>query len=321
MQLRHDLDTRAFEIAATASARESDSPLRAPGARDGTLRSAPGSRNGTRRRDASSSRSGKRIAGRRRLVQAELFARSWGGARRGAGCKPKGQRALASHSRRAMLAASHPVHVTTRLIPGLPSLRRTEELRVIMQAIGRAQERSGMRVVHYSIQSNHLHLLVEARGRESLSLGIAGLLVRMARALNRVWQRAGRIFADRYHAHALKHPAEVRRALVYVLQNARKHGLPLTGVDACSSGAWFDGWSETPGLGARLAEIRRRLRRLLADTGFHGERAHSLAAPPGPDMSAGPIARARTWLLARGWMRSGAIRLDEIPHRVGVRDR
>src|SRR5690349_15420227 len=201
---------------------------------------------------------------RAELEQQELFARSWGGARRGAGRKPKGERAQVSHAARAQLVPSNPVHVTTRLRPGLPSLRRTEELRVLLKAIGRAQERSGMRIVHYSIQTNHLHLLVEASGRESLALGVQGLLVRVARGLNRLWKRAGKIFVDRYHAHELRHPAEVRRALAYVLQNARKHGVPLTGVDACSSGPWFEGWREAPGLAARLAEIRRRLGRLLA---------------------------------------------------------
>jgi hypothetical protein len=34
----------------------------------------------------------------------------------------------------------------------------------------------------------------------------------------------GRVFVDRYHAHALLTPREVRAALVYVLQNWAKHG-------------------------------------------------------------------------------------------------
>ncbi len=255
---------------------------------------------------------------RARFEQQELFARSWGGARRGAGRKPKGERTLVSHAARAVLDASHPVHVTTRLVPGLPSLRRTEELRTLLRAIARAQERSGMRIVHYSIQTNHVHLLVEARGRESLALGIRGLLVRIARALNRLWQRAGRIFADRYHAHALKHPAEVRRALAYVLQNARKHGVPLTGVDGCSSGPWFEGWRDAPGLAARLAGIRQRLGRLLAGEPGRGKRPRPLAAPTDGAVAPGPLARARTWLLARGWLRGGAIGVDEIPGRVGL---
>jgi len=273
---------------------------------------------------------------RRRLVQSELFTRSWGGARRGAGRKPRGTKALVTHAKREELSADHPVHVTTRLLPGLPSLRRSEEMRVILRAIRAAQERSGLRVVHYSIQTNHLHLLVESSGRESLSLGIGALLVRIARALNRLWQRTGKLFGDRFYARSLRTPAEVRNALVYVLQNARKHGIPLTGVDACSSGAWFDGWRQTRGLRTKLEEIARRLGRLIegCDSGPLGQREPPIQARANPALQPGaatpalergsantaleqgaanPIARARTWLLARGWRRVGEIGPEEIP--------
>src|SRR5689334_19876724 len=207
----------------------------------------------------------RKSAAQRRPVQTEMFARTWGGARRGAGRKPKGERALVSHARRGDFAPRNPVHVTTRLKQGLPSLRRAGELSVLMRAIRAAQDRWGLRVVHYSIQTNHLHLLVESHGRASLALGIQGLLVRIARALNRLWQRAGKLFADRYHAHALRSPREVRNALVYVLQNVRKHGVAMNGVDSYSSGVWFDGWQEIPGLRARLEEIAGRLARLAAE--------------------------------------------------------
>jgi REP element-mobilizing transposase RayT len=212
------------------------------------------------------------------------------------------------------------VHVTTRLLPGLPSLRRTEELRVLLRAIRLAQERSGMRIVHYSIQTNHLHLLVEAQGRESLALGIQGLLVRVAHALNRLWQRTGRLFADRYHAHVLRTPAEVRHALVYVLQNARKHGLPLTGVDAYSSGAWFEGWEESATGAARREEIVRRLERLMRERTVLSRTARGVRViqdAPGtariPGESPRSRVQARTWLLRTGWIRHGRIRIGELP--------
>jgi hypothetical protein len=70
-----------------------------------------------------------------------------------------------------------------------------------------------------------------------------GLKVRIAKALNKFWKRRGTVFSDRYHARILRTPREVRRALLYVLQNARRHGMRLLGVDPCSSGAWFDGWA------------------------------------------------------------------------------
>jgi hypothetical protein len=68
-----------------------------------------------------------------------------------------------------------------------------------------------------------MHLLVEADDNRALSRGMQGLAIRMARGLNQLMQRRGRVFADRYHAHVLRTPSEVRRALHYILHNYRHH--------------------------------------------------------------------------------------------------
>jgi hypothetical protein len=66
--------------------------------------------------------------------------------------------------------------------------------------------------------------------------------IRIARGLNRVMKRSGRVFADRYHSRILRTPSEVRNAVNYVLRNYRKHAqewgehLPPTWRDPyCSS--------------------------------------------------------------------------------------
>jgi len=83
--------------------------------------------------------------------------------------------------------------------------------------------RFGFRLVHYSVQGNHVHLLVEAQHERSLSRGMNGLGVRVAKALNRVMRRHGRVLDDRYHGRILRTPTEVKRAREYLLQNAEKH--------------------------------------------------------------------------------------------------
>jgi len=129
-------------------------------------------------------------------------------------------------------------------------------------------------------------MLVEARNNESLSKGMQGLQVRVARALNRLWVRKGRVFSDRYHARGLRTPREVRNALVYVLQNARRHGLRIiSGLDAYASGFWFSGWREGQ---PRLVGSQSSL----------------------------PLTGATTWLLSTGWwQRHGFIGLSESPVR------
>ena len=83
--------------------------------------------------------------------------------------------------------------------------------------------RFGFRLVHYSVMGNHVHLIVEAPDRRVLSRAMKGLGVRIARALNRVMKRRGRVVGDRYHAHILRTPSEVKRARNYLLSNARQH--------------------------------------------------------------------------------------------------
>jgi len=83
--------------------------------------------------------------------------------------------------------------------------------------------RIGFRLVHYSVQAHHVHLIVEAQDREALARGLRGLSIRLARQLNKVLGRRGRLFVDRYYARALSTPREVRNGLRYVLLNTTRH--------------------------------------------------------------------------------------------------
>jgi len=269
-------------------------------------------------------------ARKQRAQQTELEFRSWGGARPGAGRKPKGDRPMLPHDKRPPHKASIPLLITTKLLPGLPSLRRPGEaarIRAAFADVGTAagaraaagartaadsrgkRSDSGKRsppfqVVHYSIQSNHLHLIVEAPDRASMTSGMRSVLVRIARALNRLWGRTGRVFADRFHERELRNPRQVRNALVYVLQNLRKHGICMDGPDPLSSGPEFDGWRPTA---ARITrnEPLGSTRGGGAGAG-RGLRALSRAGRI-------DLPRPSTWLLGVGWQRHGLIDLDERP--------
>jgi REP element-mobilizing transposase RayT len=186
------------------------------------------------------------------------------------------------HRQRAALASRFPVHVTLRLRDDVPRLRGCRTARVVRGAIQDSAVRSGLRLVHYSIQSNHVHLVCEARDARALSRGIQGLEIRVARRLNREHGRAGPVWADRYHARVLRTPREVRNCLVYVLGNWRHHGgqrHPQPSLDPCSSAPWFDGFRE----------------QLL----------------PVPDGVERPTAAPRTWLLGVGWRKRGLISVTE----------
>ena len=254
---------------------------------------------------------------RTRAKQDELPFRTWGGARKGAGRKPKGPHALVPHETRPAHKARFPLLVTTRLRPGLPSLRHTAEAARIRAALANAcasvvRRQSAAKsaggsapfqVVHHSIQSNHIHLIVEAEDRASMTRGMRGLLVRIARALNRLWKRRGSVFSDRFHERELRTPKEVRNALVYVLQNLRKHGIHLPGPDPYSSGPEFHGWRALP----RSVDCRG-----AEPTGSRG--GSLMFLPLGHSRAARlPVPPPNTWLLNVGWQRHGLLALDEHP--------
>ena len=159
----------------------------------------------------------------RRAKQRAFVFRTRGGAREGAGRKPNGARAGVSHLARPVLAARFPVHVTWRMDREVWNLRSQRCFRVIERAMYAGATRFGFRLVHYAVMGNHVHLLVEAPHRVALARAMKGLGVRIARRLNRVMKRQGRVIGDRYHAHILRTPAEVKRARTYLLTNAREH--------------------------------------------------------------------------------------------------
>jgi putative transposase len=163
---------------------------------------------------------------------------TWGGKRDGAGRKKVEGRSNVPHRPRKPHAHRHPVHITLRAVREAGCLRAKRPFNEIRKAIRSANESGRIRVVHYSVQGNHLHLIVEAAGETMLSRGLQGLNIRIARAINKLLHRTGTVLAERYHRHDLATPTEVKRAIRYVLQNFHKHSpqpLPRDWIDPCSS--------------------------------------------------------------------------------------
>jgi len=160
--------------------------------------------------------------------------------------------------------------------------------KVLLQAFANGKARFGFLLNHFVILKDHLHFIVEAEDRSALSRGMQGLLIRIARALNKHWRRNGSVFGDRYHDRTLKTPKEVRHVLRYVFGNAHKHFEQGKGpkvedpIDLFSSAPWFDGFVES--ITVRNLENHAR-----------------------------PTARASTWLLRVGWRRHGLLSIHERP--------
>src|SRR5450432_3747876 len=162
--------------------------------------------------------------------------------------RPKKDGAGVSHLRRSV-DSRVPMHVTMKMRRHVWQLRSRRCFGILERAFYRAARHQDARIVQFSVQHDHVHLVVEATDRRALARVLQGFGISVAKRLNKLMGRTGQVFADRYHARALRTPTEVRRVLAYVLTNGRKHligaiQLRATWVDPCSSGAFFDGWAE-----------------------------------------------------------------------------
>ena len=203
----------------------------------------------------------------------------WGGPRKGAGRKPA-PRPRVHHVGREPFSDLRAGHVTVRVSPDVPDLRCSSFVDEIRRSFRQACERGDFRLVHYSVQSDHVHLVVEAQGSDAMGRGMKSLSSRLARAVNRVFGHVGRVLEGRYHLHLLRTVAQAWNALRYVLLNGRKHfwrrfgRKPPPEIDWASSGRHFEGWSRrVPGIRDDPPEV----------------------APP------------RSWLPSQGWKRRGLI--------------
>ena len=180
----------------------------------------------------------------KQLLFAERRRRD-GKPRRKPGRKPAAYPAM-PHAARPTHRKWNPLHITLRAIAGLPSFRQQLLFAAFDRAV-RTTRREDFRIVEHTIQADHVHLVVEADSKDALARGMKSFSVRANRLFNVASGRLrGKVWRDRYHRRDLTSPRQVRNALVYVLNNARKHcEISLDGlvIDPCSSAPWFSGWS------------------------------------------------------------------------------
>ena len=211
-----------------------------------------------------------------------------GGKRAGAGRKPNGLRAGAPHDKRPPLKRNEPVHVTLRVTADITMLRTRHVYHAVRWAMVAVFPRTDFRIVHLSIQGDHVHLLVEADDRERFANGLRSFESVSARYINQAigkrtgGHRTGKVFADRYHERIINAPRDARFALRYVLSNWRKHGedrrAPATRrIDPYSSAISFPGWAE-------LGDVMWK-------------------PPDGYEPL--PVWLPKSWLLSVGWQKAG----------------
>jgi len=233
---------------------------------------------------------------RKTLKQLEFAGvNGWGGRRPGSGRKNLSRQV--NHMKRPKVSLKVPLHVTLRLKERLPTLRKKSLFAEFKESLKGARNQ-GLNVIHFSIQSNHIHLFCESANNRSLSLGMRALAGRFAKILRKYFfskggERSGSVFEGRYHLHLLKTPAEVRNALEYILLNLSKHQKLIEYIDDFSSGQCFKEWRTLLG---------KRFKSLVRSDGAFWEKHDpgdliEILSPP------------QSWLARVGWIRACGSRL------------
>ena len=123
-----------------------------------------------------------------------------------------------------MIKKSQALHVVMRVDPAVGNLRRRTLYKAMRDATITAALRERFRIVHISLQRNHVHLLAEAENAMALARGMQGFQISAARHINtalgvdKYRRRRGRVFTDRYHVEVITSPTRARRALSYWLE-------------------------------------------------------------------------------------------------------
>jgi REP element-mobilizing transposase RayT len=236
-----------------------------------------------------------------------------GGRRAGAGRKRKPGSPLTRlgepHKVRPEHKPRFPAHIVLRVAEKIGTLRkrhlysalRAATIAVALRELAYDEVNGAFRIVHISIQRNHIHMLVEADNKRALSRGLQSFQISAAKHINREYsaklklaqRRRGAVFVDRYHAEIIKTPRQARRALAYVLNNWRKHRedqktfAKSWNVDPYSTGFQFTGWRE----------------REDKDVRWLGPDTYETLVTYFP----------KTWLLSEGWRKHGTISFYEVP--------
>jgi REP element-mobilizing transposase RayT len=228
------------------------------------------------------------------MRQVAMKFRTWGGKRKGAGRPAQGPRPSEKHEKRFRFASRRPVHVVLRVADDVGSLRKKGMYLAIREASIAAAKHEDCRIIHFSIQRTHIHLICEPENHRALARGMKSFAVSAARHINGVLGREGTVFPDHYHPVILNSPTQVRNTIAYVLGNWRHHGEDQKSfaktwlVDPFSSGINFSGWKQL-------------------------EDAELMWRPSATTYEPLWVWLPKTWLLREGWLKYGRIDAHTVP--------
>lgn len=149
------------------------------------------------------------------------------------------------HIARDKVTRNTSLHLTIKIERVKAGLKNKDVVKQLHESIKKARK-MGLRVIHYTLEFDHLHLLVETDNNDQLSKGMQSFGISFSKGINKIKQEAGKVYKTRYHFRKLKTPKEIKNVIHYILGNSIKHskkGSILSPYNsAVIAGSYFSGF-------------------------------------------------------------------------------
>ena len=114
------------------------------------------------------------------------------------------------------------LHLTVKIDRAKAGLKNKQTLKLLWHAIKKARLK-GLKIIHYTLEFDHIHLLVEADNKAIVGTGMQSFGISLSKGINKIKGLSGQVFKTRYHFRKLKTPTEVKNVIHYILGNSIKH--------------------------------------------------------------------------------------------------
>ena len=177
------------------------------------------------------------------------------------------------HIKRPKISRLTTLHLTIKVRSNKADIKSKKILKALHHAIKRARLKK-LRVIHYTLEFNHLHLLIECESHKTLHQGMQAFGISLSKAINRIKKLKGTVYKHRYHLKKLATRRELKNALHYIFNNGKKHKRTNSILDPYNS---LVAEKRIPAdvdkmiIGSRfLSELRRELQLVLDVGKFYG---------------------------------------------------
>lgn len=92
-----------------------------------------------------------------------------------------------------------------------------------------------LKIIHYTLEYNHIHLLVEAASNRVLHSGMQAFGISLAKGINRFKRLKGTVYKHRYHYRQISSPRDLKNVLHYIFHNGIKHKRTRFALDLYNS--------------------------------------------------------------------------------------